>query len=489
MNPTEFLKFFFRLRNTNIVTHTLVLTVGLALSLVPAASAGTAETIVAAHGGSGSKAFIFRHDQQSVTYNTRTPGFRIAGPQRIDQDITTKHLMPFASDLNAALSYGSTNYYFLSSGLVLSIDANTGNPVGFSTIATNWGGMAPYAKMISAAFPWIGDDVMFFLNDNTYLKYDMRSASVLPGYPKPVDNTTWRGLGAYAGKINAAFKQNSNTIVMFADNDQYITYNITRDEVDATHWVMGSLYDQQLGSTIPVGPNPVGPSPGIVHTVNPGDTLWYLSRLYGVSVSDITVENGLSTTVLTPGQRVRIPTKSPPVVPPTGGPVVTTNCEAALVYQEIGSDPSHWKHMTLRGCQIQGTPSQTELAVFYGQPSANGQPTGPLFFRFITDNSAPQMTIAGSAYYNDGCFPESYTAFIKKHDPTDDSRLRIDAIRADRDNNCVGTGGSTKVAVVLNVPGQQNAGNQGGQGQSNNNDPWQGLGRFLGCAINKFKGC
>ena len=490
MNSAEFLKFFFRLCPTNIVTHTLVLTVGLVLSLVPAAAAGTAETIVAAHGGPGSKAFIFRHDQQSVTYNTGIPGSRIAGPQRIDQDIITKHLMPYASKLNAALSYGSVYYYFLSDGNYVSIDAYNGDLLRLASIASDWNGMTGYEYMISAAVPWKGSEVIFFLSNGQYLKYDMFDKSVIAGYPKLVDTGTWPGLSSHIGKVEAALKLDGDTIVMFSENNnQYITYSISAGKLIRAYWVTGSLYDQQLGSTKPVGPNQVGPNPGIVHIVNRGDTLSLLSRLYGVSVSDIAIENGLSTTALAIGQRVRIPTKSPPVVPPTpGGPVITTNCDVALVYQEIGSNRSLWKAMTLRGCEIQGTSSQGELAIFYGQPSANGQPSGPLFFRAVIDKSAQLMTVTGSAYYNDGCFPESYTAFLKKPDPTDDSRLQIDAIRADRHNNCVSTGGSSKVEVVLNIPGQQNTGNQGGQGQSNNN-PWYSLGQFLGCAINEFKGC
>lgn len=46
------------------------------------------------------------------------------------------------------------------------------------------------------------------------------------------------------------------------------------------------------------------------HTVNSGDTLWGLSKAYGVSVSSIMKANGLTSTIIYPGQKLIIPTTS-----------------------------------------------------------------------------------------------------------------------------------------------------------------------------------
>jgi len=43
------------------------------------------------------------------------------------------------------------------------------------------------------------------------------------------------------------------------------------------------------------------------HTVSKNDTLWAISRNYGVSVSSLKSANGLSTDIIKPGQRLKIP--------------------------------------------------------------------------------------------------------------------------------------------------------------------------------------
>lgn len=43
------------------------------------------------------------------------------------------------------------------------------------------------------------------------------------------------------------------------------------------------------------------------HTVAQGDTLWGISRKYGVSVSAIQAKNGIHGTLIRPGQKLRIP--------------------------------------------------------------------------------------------------------------------------------------------------------------------------------------
>lgn len=55
---------------------------------------------------------------------------------------------------------------------------------------------------------------------------------------------------------------------------------------------------------------PPQPDDGIVHTVQPGDTLYKIANQYGVTVAEIIELNNLGTTVLTVGQKLLIPNKS-----------------------------------------------------------------------------------------------------------------------------------------------------------------------------------
>ena len=73
-----------------------------------------------------------------------------------------------------------------------------------------------------------------------------------------------------------------------------------------------ALYDVYLG----IGENVPMPGPGtdyIEYVVQPGDTLWLLSRRYGTTVDAIKNLNGLTGSMLYIGQVLRIPASS--VVP------------------------------------------------------------------------------------------------------------------------------------------------------------------------------
>jgi LysM repeat protein len=43
------------------------------------------------------------------------------------------------------------------------------------------------------------------------------------------------------------------------------------------------------------------------HKVNPGDTLWSISRQYGVSVADLKARNGMAADVIHTGDTIRLP--------------------------------------------------------------------------------------------------------------------------------------------------------------------------------------
>jgi hypothetical protein len=59
---------------------------------------------------------------------------------------------------------------------------------------TTWPGLAPYATAITATVDWNVQYFYIFLNNNTYIKYDKTANTVMSGYPKQVNDSTWPGL-------------------------------------------------------------------------------------------------------------------------------------------------------------------------------------------------------------------------------------------------------------------------------------------------------
>jgi hypothetical protein len=90
-------------------------------------------------------------------------------------------------------------------------------------------GGQPY---VAAAVLWSGDKAQFFLNDGRYIRYDLRGDRADDGYPKPVDDTTWPGLGPYAHQIVAACNGPNGKAYFFLTNGQYIRYAIEADKMD-----------------------------------------------------------------------------------------------------------------------------------------------------------------------------------------------------------------------------------------------------------------
>jgi hypothetical protein len=59
----------------------------------------------------------------------------------------------------------------------------------------------------------------------------------------------------------------------------------------------------------PLPKKPVVRAPEIVHVVQAGDTLWHLSKRYGVDIDQIKKYNKLTTDALKPGSTLKIPAK------------------------------------------------------------------------------------------------------------------------------------------------------------------------------------
>lgn len=113
-------------------------------------------------------------------------------------------------------------------------------------------------SFVTAAIHWPGGKAQFFLSDGTYVRYDIAADRADPGYPKPITDTTWPGLGAYSKLIVAACNAlDPNKAYFFFSNGTYARYDIAADRVDAgypkptdnTTWPgLGTYYNKIVGA-------------------------------------------------------------------------------------------------------------------------------------------------------------------------------------------------------------------------------------------------
>lgn len=185
---------------------------------------------------STSRAYFFRSDNRYVRYNKTADQSDSGYPA----DVTNSNWPGLGNYKNLiTASFNAENgksYFFLSDGNYIQYDnatdkADTGYPK--PTNNTNWPGLGNYAQDIRATLRWTGNKVFFFFTNGTYSRYDLVNNSVDSGYPKPVNNSTWPGLGNYATEITEAVKWSNTRAYFFLSNQRYIRYSITNDSVDA----------------------------------------------------------------------------------------------------------------------------------------------------------------------------------------------------------------------------------------------------------------
>ncbi len=182
------------------------------------------------------RAYFFRDDNRYVRYN-KTLDKADSGYPAATNDHNWPGLEDYRDDIVAGFYRNlSTAYFFLSNGQYLSYDiqndkvrAGYPQPINHQT----WPGIGDYATQIAATLRWSGDKVYFFLNSGDYLRFDLGDDHVDNGYPQPINDQTWPGLGDYATEITAALHWNDLRGYIFLKNQRYIRYNIAQDESDS----------------------------------------------------------------------------------------------------------------------------------------------------------------------------------------------------------------------------------------------------------------
>lgn len=179
------------------------------------------------------RAYFFKDDASYVRYN-KLADKADSGYPKPTNNSAWPGLGAYANNLSAAFKWHNHKaYFFLNDGRYLRYDMNadkvdSGYPVAITN--GNWPGLAAYKDKIIAAINWNNSKAYFFLNDGSYLRYSISSDRVDTGYPKPITNSSWPGLGAYAQKISAAVDWNTTYCYFFLNDKTYIKYNKITDK-------------------------------------------------------------------------------------------------------------------------------------------------------------------------------------------------------------------------------------------------------------------
>jgi hypothetical protein len=208
--------------------------IGVSLVATPARAAQA--YVTAAINWPGGKAQFFLSDGSYIRYDVNADRADEGYPKPVS-DKTWPGLGAYGQQIIAASNGREPNkaYFFLSSGSYLRYDIQADRvDQGYPQRVDNktWPGLGAYATRIYGALNWTDGKIQFFLDDGSYIRYDLKADRVEQGYPKPINQSTWRGLAPYASHIAGAINWNNGKAYIFLDDNRYLRYDIRADRVD-----------------------------------------------------------------------------------------------------------------------------------------------------------------------------------------------------------------------------------------------------------------
>ncbi|MEM7128022.1 MAG: LamG-like jellyroll fold domain-containing protein [Chloroflexota bacterium] len=133
----------------------------------------------------------------------------------------------------AAINWGNDKAYFFKGNQYIRYDIPTDQvDPGYPNTITNssWPGLEIWSEGINASINW-GNGKAYFFKGSEYVRYDIAADRVDPGYPRPIDRSSWSGLEIWSNGIDAAINWGNGKAYFFKGN-QYIEYDIATETVD-----------------------------------------------------------------------------------------------------------------------------------------------------------------------------------------------------------------------------------------------------------------
>jgi hypothetical protein len=206
-------------------------------SLLATPSRAAQPFITAAIQWPGGKAQFFLSDGTYVRYDIAADRADPGYPKPVT-DRSWPGMGAYGRQIIAAVNGADPDkaYFFLADGTYLRYDIKSDRvDPGYPRPVDNrsWRGLGPYARRLYAGLNWSANKIQLFLNDGTYIRYDVGADRADEGYPKPIDRATWPGLAPYASHLSAAVNWGNGKAYFFLDDGRYLRYDIAEDRVDA----------------------------------------------------------------------------------------------------------------------------------------------------------------------------------------------------------------------------------------------------------------
>jgi dienelactone hydrolase len=161
----------------------------------------------------------------------------------------------WSSGIDAAVDWGKGKVYVFKGGEYIRYDIAAGNadPGYPRPIAGNWGFPQAWSPGIDAGINW-GDGKVYFFKGDQYLRYDIASERVDPGFPRAIADQ-WTGFPrAWSSGIDAAINWGNGKVYIFRGN-QYLRYDIDSGGSFRHHGVQSVtanwlIFDEPLSSEL-----------------------------------------------------------------------------------------------------------------------------------------------------------------------------------------------------------------------------------------------
>lgn len=181
------------------------------------------------------KVQLFLSDGTYVRYDTQAERVDPGYPKPVN-DSSWPGLGRFATLISAAFSGPSGKaYFFLATGDYLRfdiaadrVDPGYPQPINDST----WPGLGPYHNQVFGAMNWTNNKVQVFLSNGSYMRFDLVANRMDDGYPKRISKDTWPGLAPFAASLAGMANWNNVKAYVFLDNNTFLRYDISRDRLD-----------------------------------------------------------------------------------------------------------------------------------------------------------------------------------------------------------------------------------------------------------------